>query len=334
MTILTDKVSSSSSGFVDGEFPSATSQLLPWPEATQFGTFMDVHGYSGGVNYAIPNPYDETGGYIHTNYSNVTYYNADGTARWSKTAHNMHSGCKFYGFPHVVHMINGVPHLVGILQHNVNSGDYYVYKINLNTAASGSGIVLTNNSGSALRPVNMGILENDQLFVTVSDSGTNVVSYLCDLDGMTFVSRLNVGKTGVVIGINNSKREILHGAALFKGSVTVSFVSGGQSGGNSGAMYDIFSFIIGVNRALDFSGPSPHVENIRTEHGPALNNFVGYLRQVSKDLFMVQGSKESSQGHYAYWRFGHNRRMYFTRSALEEWVKNCVYAQTGLRIGE
>ncbi|WP_440055486.1 hypothetical protein ACSLBF_04920 [Pseudoalteromonas sp. T1lg65] len=330
MTILTDKSTSSAAGFVNGEFPNASSQLLPWPEATNFGTVLDVHGYLGGnFNHAIPNPYDNTGGYVHVTYGVVTYYNADGTIKWSKAASSMQDQSTFYAFPHIIHLIDGVPHLVGFMSNNANTNWFHLYKINLNTSAGLAGDYFL------AEPKGFGILEDDTLFATTQaekNMFTPLHSYKVELDDMSFGRLLNVGVTGRMRDVNRSEVFKQPGIALFNGSVTIGPVTGGARYTNEGS-HDVFSFLIGINRDLSISTPSSEKENFRTEHGPSLNSFKGSLQQISKDLFMFNGRRESIAGQYIHWWFGYGRRMYFTRSALEDWIKNCIYAQCGHRIG-
>ncbi|NOU49506.1 hypothetical protein HG263_02950 [Pseudoalteromonas sp. JBTF-M23] len=321
MTVLTDKIASNN--FVNGEFPNAASQLLPWPESTFRNPLssLDV-----ALDMAIPNEHDLNGGYLVISATNITYFNSDNIAQWTWNVRDYLSSYRFYytdlddfKFPNLIYNKNGVSYLITALHENGNS-HFRLLRVNLNDRT----YVLSSDTLSVVQ-ISLGILENNTLFCT-----HEFATYSIDFDTMKFQSRLYTNYIGPLShSRNNNSPVYLEGVSLFNGSVTLgpSFV--GSSGGDARFSYDVCSIPFSVNRNFNTTNGESSKCIVRTTHNLSFNSFSGPLVQISKDLFMSIGSKKR----YSIWSVTDNRRIYFTRSALECWASDCIYAFSGARLG-
>ncbi|MCF6435221.1 hypothetical protein [Pseudoalteromonas sp. MMG022] len=321
--ILTDK--EASNDFIDGEFTNATSQLLPWPQAVKFGSFMDVHGVVSDTHASsIPNPY-EPGCFVNIQEDKLVYHNADGSVRWIKTVAAIIGNHKINTMgeehQHVFHVVNGVTYLVGSVE-EIGKFKIRLYRVNLSNQQ-----VVVGEQTAKWRS-RFTIVEDNTLLWSYRD-GTDGISgwstKAVNFNTMTPDSLTTpVAITDNIKNVAGSGLYRSPGVALFNGSLTLSYSAHGNS--VDSAMYSV---LFGINRSLNTSQPEVSKASFRTYHSPALNSFHGYLSQVSKDLFMTLGDEITTQASLLRQR----RRIYYTREALEQWANDCIYAQTGFRIG-
>ncbi|USD29480.1 hypothetical protein J8Z24_05185 [Pseudoalteromonas sp. SCSIO 43201] len=304
-------------GFKDGVFQGSQSQLLPWPERTRpdFAPSLFFRGRA-----VIPNPYDEAKGYVLISFDRIDYYNSDGTIKWTVSRYDIYNQSFMFGNEsknHIIHTINGIPHLIGYSY--CDDGKCF-YSINLESADVIRGPWLDSHS------IRLGILDDGRLF---SVTGVAPDVYTCfivdeltltktvEIEGCGYINRLRVRRAS-----NQPTYRAFDGISLLGGNVTLLDNSTGEFDFDQTSYCFLF---FGINANCDFSKSSDKAL-IRTAHHHAINTF-NHIVQISRDLFACMGSMPS-----VHLSEGQTNTLFFTRKELEDWASDVIYSAHDIRI--
>ncbi len=319
-------------GFKAGEFLHRTTQLLPWPENERLAYIYDAttaasYTFGSVASRTYPNVYDALGGYIDIHATGLRYYNKDGSIRWVLLRNDLpRNNVSFKGSVSIIHLIDGVPHFIGLVDENTSSY-HRIVKVNLIDMTA---VVSPTAYENTELISSFGILEDGTLYCThLYSNNTRSASKLVDLNTLTKTD--DIPEVGIVRQLRSnptstSTDKDFSGIALFNGSLSLIGSSIGSSS-SGGYTYDICSILFGINPDLDMTTAKAGKTPLRTSHSFAVNMFSGGLTQVSKDLFM-----SDMQEQHGYFAMTNISNKYFTRQALEEWASNCLYETTGFRI--
>lgn len=313
-------------GFQSGVFHGGESQLLPMPKTITFGSANCVHATQSssafGGNYnnrGLDNIYDVDGGYAYTTTSHFIYSNKNGTTKFIITAP---SGCSFISHSHyfIFHKELNKIYAVGYLK---SGGGYKYFKVGI----SARSLQLSNELFNGIH-FKFGILENNKIFHVISiNGGSQAQSHYIDFNTLTRTGRNYNGVGSRIRSSSNQNYRETYGAAVFNGSITI---CGNQILQSSQGANDVTSVMFAVNKDLDMNSAKSNKSHMRTMHNACQNMWLGPLFQASKDLFVAYGTSAIYTNHdYSH---GAGSR-YYTRSDLESWVSDCIFAETGFRIG-
>ncbi|TMO67247.1 hypothetical protein CWC18_00930 [Pseudoalteromonas aurantia] len=293
----------------DGSFSNGSISLLPWPEFTVNGGIYDID------STGIANPY-EAGSFFNVSGNNlgrfINKYNRLGEIEWTydcKRLFTSHTDADIYHF----YDDGAKKWLLGVIQ-----TDHYrkLFKLSIDGNESMISDDYLQRDGSFKSFIT---LENNSLYFTISlpSSGSGVTYE-------TNISTLKRGSQIYGLGYDNNRQ---YGVSLFNGSVIMFNNSLCSSPG--GYSNDVVVTKFALNRDLSTSGASLHKSYVKTKHLLCLNSFGG-LSQLSKNVFYHQGIDTSYVGYTSALAPYHAR--FFTRSELEGWVSNSIFATTGFRL--
>lgn len=302
-----DSIVNNEAGFKNGVFQNSQTDLLPWPDAKRGTSFFDVvtvsAGSRGGIA-VIPNPYDTLGGGLSIVDFIVTYYNNDGTIRWTVTAVDIAGSTASFANPtvsnggsYIIVEIDGIPHLLGrISVTNDNASRFF--KINLKDVTYSMSSVATPNHQASFVVHSLGILESGTVFA-VYQSSDKTTTKSCEINMVNLSKGVDLPDVAIIRAIRDGNGRPLNGVALFNGSIAMA----------EGGIY-------GINRDLDMTTSKASKHNVVTRHRDAVNQF-NSIYQVSKDMFIGMGNSQT---------------LYLDRTTLERWVSDCIHATTNFRI--
>lgn len=300
---------SNGSGFnSDGSFSNGSTSLLPWPEFTVNGGIYDIE--SSG----IANPY-EAGSFFNVSGNNlgrfINKYNRLGEIEWTcdcKRILPSHTNAVIYHF----YDDGAKKWLLGVI-----ANEHYLKLFKL--SIDGNESMISEDSllrGSSFKSFTT--LENNSLYYTLAITGGSGVTY------ETNISTLKRGNQIYGLGYDTKKQ---YGVSLFNGSVIM--FNNSLSSSPRGYSNDVVLTKFALNRDLSTSGASVHKSYVTTKHSLCLNTF-NTVYQLSKNVFYHPRDSYSSSA-YGYALVSYHSK-FLTRSELEGWVSNSIFATTGFRL--
>lgn len=315
-------VTQASDGFdKDGNFLNGQTQLLPWPKVIHHNSIYDMQSSDPqpALEDALPSPFGDGCMYTHVdgNTKIISKYDRDGELLWTFNAQTlMYNVDDIY----LLHFYDdGVNKwLVGAM----DNSDNYARAFRLNI--DGSGGVLSPSYLPIVGFVSSFVtLEDGSLYATVS-YGANKYAYSIDFETMGHIERAS---NDVALFGSTFATPLFNGSVLFASSTLQTSSGTGSTGTNGYASSLTVNFA--VNPDLTFTEPKRPKRLLRTEHVHAISSLYAVPVQLSKDIFYCPPRDSETISGFAAHAY---QARFYTRSELEAWVSNCIYASTGYRI--